>query len=57
MFIIGDAASNTKNEVFEKRGNRWDGTKYSTPTFYQDEIKILKEKGIPVHCLWIHNSA
>ena len=40
-----------------KRGNRWNNTKYSTPTFYKDEIKSLKEKGIPVHCLWIHGSA
>ena len=61
VILIGDAPANTKEEVVQKRrklGEQyWQTTEFSTPTFYKDELKKLKNKNIPVHTFYLTEGA
>ncbi|ETO33244.1 hypothetical protein RFI_03865 [Reticulomyxa filosa] len=63
VILIGDAPANTKEEVTQKRGNSshkapfppisLKTTLFSTPTYYEDELNILKDKKINVHAFFV----
>ncbi|CAF1341009.1 unnamed protein product [Rotaria sp. Silwood1] len=61
VILIGDAPPNTKDEVKEKRNGfketYWKGTKFSKPTYYQDELDKLKAHSIPVHAFFVEQRA
>jgi hypothetical protein len=61
VILIGDAPAQSQMDVVAKRGRRgesyWAATKYSTPTFYQDELSLIKAKGIPVHAFYVDERA
>lgn len=62
VIIIGDAPPNTSEEVELKRrgaiemtGNPdyWSQTKnYKQPTYWEKELKKVKEAGVPVHSFY-----
>ncbi|ETO36876.1 hypothetical protein RFI_00186, partial [Reticulomyxa filosa] len=53
VILIGDAPANTKQEVTARRQNRgenyWKTTKFPSPTYYEDELARLKQRGVIVH--------
>ena len=55
--LIGDMGPNTREEVTDRRDGRgetyWSETRFSVPTFYQDEINRIKKMKLPVHCFWV----
>jgi len=61
IIIIGDAGGNTKQEVTQRRQScnggepYWTKTKFATPTYFEDEITILKSKGIKVNAFYLTN--
>ncbi len=59
MFLIGDAPPNPRNEVDKRRNqyNKWAGTKFATPVYWDTEVEKLKKKGIPVHCFYVDDWA
>jgi hypothetical protein len=61
VILIGDAAPNKKNQVQEGRAklkeSYWTNTKFKTPTYYEDELRQLELKGIPVHAFYVNDSA
>ena len=61
LLIIGDAPPNSRDDVKEKRERRgetyWSATKYSKPTYWEDEIKEIAARNIPVHAFYVDNSA
>ncbi|CAF1053678.1 unnamed protein product [Adineta ricciae] len=61
VILIGDAPANSLADVSSKRScfgeNYWKKTKFSKPTFYQDELKKLKDKDIPIHTFYLTNYA
>jgi hypothetical protein len=63
VILIGDAAPNTIEEVKSKRNNGtyadvWKNSiVYQEPTFYMDELQILKSKNIIVHAFYVDKRA
>ncbi|CAF1144264.1 unnamed protein product [Adineta ricciae] len=61
VILIGDAPANSQGDVSSKRArygeNYWKTTKFSKPTFYQDELKKLKDKDIPIHTFYLTDYA
>ncbi|ETN97163.1 hypothetical protein RFI_40367 [Reticulomyxa filosa] len=63
IILIGDAPANTKEEVIIKRKdkfgeNYWGNTKlFSHPTYYEDELALLRQRNIPVHAFYIGRKA
>jgi hypothetical protein len=58
VLLIGDMPPNTSFEVSLKRADiNWRGTPYETPTYYRDEVVLLKEKCVPVHCFYLKPTA
>ncbi|ETN99241.1 hypothetical protein RFI_38240, partial [Reticulomyxa filosa] len=67
VILIGDAAANTKEEVLMKRRDSkqykfgddyWNNNAlYSNPTYYEDELALLKQHNIPVHAFYVENKA
>ncbi|CAL6025642.1 Helicase-related_protein [Hexamita inflata] len=61
VILIGDYPPNTKEEVRSKRAilgeEYWSTTKYAYPTFYEDQLEILKKNNISVHALYVNNPA
>lgn len=42
---------------YQKKKNNFNNTKYSKLIYFEDEVKILNENGIKVHCYYLDNSA
>ncbi|ETO33242.1 hypothetical protein RFI_03863 [Reticulomyxa filosa] len=67
IILIGDAAANTKEEVINKRKdskknklgeNYWKNTKlFSHPTYYENELALLRQHNIPVHAFYVDQKA
>ncbi|ETO01529.1 hypothetical protein RFI_35911, partial [Reticulomyxa filosa] len=67
VILIGDAPANTKEEVLMKRKESkqynlgeayWNSNAlYSNPTYYEDELALLKQHNIPVHAFYVENKA
>ncbi|CAF3546493.1 unnamed protein product [Rotaria socialis] len=61
VILIGDAPANSKVDVANKRGHfsesYWKTTEFHTPTYYEDELKRLKDKKIPVHTFYLTDYA
>ncbi len=61
VILIGDANPNSAQEVTTKRSGRgeayWRQTKFSTPTFYINEVQTLKANKIPVHAFYVASGA
>ena len=63
VILIGDAAPNTIEEVKSKRNNGtyadvWKNSiVYQEPTFYMDELQILKSINIIVHAFYVDKRA
>lgn len=60
ILIIGDAPANSLEEVKvkrEKAGVKWEDTLYKTPTYYEQELQILKNKGVKIFCFYVKNLA
>ncbi|CAF0939888.1 unnamed protein product [Adineta steineri] len=61
VILIGDAPPNTKTEVDQKRDNYgdayWKNTKFAEATYYEDELKKLISKQIPVHAFYVAKQA
>ncbi|CAL6013564.1 Helicase-related_protein [Hexamita inflata] len=61
VILIGDMPPNTKEEVRRKRANLgeayWSTTRFAYPTYFEDQLQILKQNNIPVHALYVCNSA
>ena len=55
IFIIGDAAPNTKSEVSSKRlpESKWAGSRFAVPTYWEDELNKLKATKIPVFAFYV----
>ena len=62
IILIGDSRANLKDDVMKKRNNErfgrnyWANTKYSKPTYYEDELKHLQLKGIKIHSFYVKSS-
>ncbi|CAF1088093.1 unnamed protein product [Didymodactylos carnosus] len=61
VILIGDAGTNTRSEVASKRAeygeSYWKNSRFSKPTYYQDELQKLKDKNIPIHTFYLTESA
>jgi hypothetical protein len=59
VFIIGDAPANPSDSIMRRRSNekKWQGSKYATPVFWDQECKKLKASNIPVHAFFVDNWA
>ncbi|CAL6057008.1 Helicase-related_protein [Hexamita inflata] len=61
VILIGDMPPNTKEEVRRKRANLgeayWSTTRFAYPTYFENQLQILKQNNIPVHALYVCNSA
>ncbi|MBX9585798.1 MAG: hypothetical protein K2X50_00940 [Gammaproteobacteria bacterium] len=61
VILIGDANPNTAQDVTIKRGGKgeayWRQTKFAAPTFYMNELQVLKANEIPVHSFYVARSA
>ena len=56
IILIGDMPPNTRDDVTSKReGGTW--VKYSTPTYYEDELKRLKERNVKINGFYVDTSA
>jgi len=57
VVLIGDAAPNTREEVSSHRAtfhsNLWAKTKFCQPTFYANQVCVLKQRKIPVHAFYV----
>ena len=51
--LLGDAAPNTREQVAAGRARHgeayWANSRFSSPTFWQEEAELLADKEIPVH--------
>ena len=61
VVLIGDAPANTKSDVTSKRAclgeTYWKKTRFASPTYYEDELRKLKDKNIPVHAFYLTDYA
>lgn len=62
VVLIGDAPPNPRELVTKGREEYlteqyWEGTKFSVPTYVDDEIRKLKDKQIPVHAFYVDADA
>ncbi|CAF4322129.1 unnamed protein product [Rotaria sp. Silwood2] len=61
IILIGDASPNTKDDIVQKREcfgeNYWQTTKFSQPTYYEDELAKLISNNIPVHAFFVQPMA
>ncbi|RNA15559.1 helicase carboxy-terminal domain [Brachionus plicatilis] len=60
VILIGDAPAKSIDSVKEYRKrfggeNFWSKTKFKVPTFYIDELNLLKESEVPVHAFFVEN--
>ncbi|CAF1373585.1 unnamed protein product [Rotaria sp. Silwood1] len=57
VILIGDAPANTISDVTSKRARfgevYWKQTRFDAPTYFEDELKKLKNKKIPVHAFYL----
>ena len=58
VILIGDAISNSKNDVVRKRKSRGEEywgqfPQFQAPTYYKDELQKLQAANIPVHAFYI----
>ncbi|MDF3055354.1 MAG: hypothetical protein K0Q74_1261, partial [Gammaproteobacteria bacterium] len=62
VILIGDMPPNTRDEVSSNRAGSggeayWRKTKYAVPTYYQEEVSALRQRGVPIHAFYIKESA
>ncbi|CAL6043111.1 Helicase-related_protein [Hexamita inflata] len=61
VILIGDYPPNTKDDVRSKRSGHgegyWSKTRFAYPTYFEDQLQILKQNNIPVHALYVANPA
>jgi hypothetical protein len=62
VILIGDASSNTAQQVIDRRKNYygedyWKKTKFGPPTSWEAEAAKLKSKKIPIHGFYVNNQA
>jgi superfamily II DNA/RNA helicase len=58
IILIGDMPPNTKQDVQNKRSSTgFRSSKYSSPTFYLDEVNIIRSKNIKVHSFYVNYAA
>ncbi|ETO21275.1 hypothetical protein RFI_15928 [Reticulomyxa filosa] len=69
VILIGDAPANAKNDVIAWRQSSYRGTEssgaeywrktklFSSPTYYEEELTILKQYNIPVHAFYVERQA
>ena len=58
VILIGDAPPNTKDEVvWKRRDGKFSSVKYAKPTFYLDELAILKDNSIQVNAFYVNKQA
>lgn len=61
IILIGDAGCNSEKEVQSKREIKtesyWTHTKFAKKTFYETELKIIKEKKIMINAFYLHQRA
>ena len=58
IILIGDAPPNTKDEVVSKRRDgKFSSLKYANPTYYLDELAILKDNSIKVNAFYVNEIA
>lgn len=61
VILIGDMPPNTPTEVKQRRAavgeSYWEGTKYAKMTTWEEEVKLLKQRNIPVHAFYVDEGA
>jgi hypothetical protein len=63
VILIGDMPPNTREQVIYNRNRYaggdpyWSKSKYPKPTTWEEELKKIHDKGIPVHAFYVDMSA
>ena len=61
IILIGDAGCNSEKEVQTKRAIKtepyWTHTKFANKTYYETELKTIKEKQIKINAFYLHQRA
>jgi hypothetical protein len=56
VILIGDMPPNTRAEV-PRKFNYTQRTKFTTPTYWEDELAVLIQASVPVHAFYVNSAA
>jgi hypothetical protein len=62
IILIGDAPAKNRNQILDYRKSYsgeeyWRKTPFKEVTTWEEEVRKLKAKNIPVHCFYLHDGA